>query len=269
MLVVAAVLCGALAPASASPRGAKGVLGRPGEVSLEDIGGSAAREDGLDRAATIMPEDEKDRTASSVRRRRRSGRVALEHSELQARRHAPAQHGSAAASVDEQVKAKAEEQPLGLATLAESSTHSSVLLYFNTVLVVCLAVYIFWRDGLRKPKVKHFGSGNEKFMPVTSDGHCVYIAGQVGEVADMAHTKAEEQAAQALAKVDNLLKLAGSSKDRVLFGTVVLRDTRYADEVNKAWVAWLGGDVPPARIAFGGVLLRETALVEISVVASV
>lgn len=58
---------------------------------------------------------------------------------------------------------------------------------------------------------------------------------------------AEEQARQALALVDERLRLAGSDKSRIVAVQVLVSDIRHFAGMNAAWDAWVDQENPPCR----------------------
>jgi enamine deaminase RidA (YjgF/YER057c/UK114 family) len=78
-------------------------------------------------------------------------------------------------------------------------------------------------------------------------GDIVYLAGQVGDP-DGSIT---EQVASALAAVDRLLALAGSSKANVLSAHIWLKDIADFDAMNMVWEGWIDPANPPARATMG------------------
>ncbi|MDX2222719.1 MAG: RidA family protein [Rhodospirillaceae bacterium] len=93
----------------------------------------------------------------------------------------------------------------------------------------------------------------------------VYVSGQASpEPAD----NAEGQTRLVLAKIDELLARAGSSKERILFAQVHLADMAHFDAMNAAWVAWLAPPAVPARTVVQARLPRPDFLVEITVMAA-
>lgn len=73
-------------------------------------------------------------------------------------------------------------------------------------------------------------------------GDTVYLAGQVGEGADVT-----AQSRSALAEVDRLLAAAGSDKSRILSCTIWLADIADFAAMNAVWDAWVDPANPPAR----------------------
>ncbi len=92
----------------------------------------------------------------------------------------------------------------------------------------------------------------------------IYLAGQAS--AEPAGD-AEKQTQAVLKKVDELLARCGSSKDKVLFALVHLADLKYADAMNKAWVAW-APKLRPARTVVEAKLPKAEFMVEITITAA-
>lgn len=88
-----------------------------------------------------------------------------------------------------------------------------------------------------------------------------------GTVADDKSLSMKGQTEQILAKIDETLAAAGTSKSKILSSTVYLADMAGKDEMNEAWMAWMDKDNPPARAAVG-VTLTPGTLVEIMVCAA-
>merc|ERR1719171_270887 len=139
--------------------------------------------------------------------------------------------------------------------------------YHVIVLVGLLAFHALFKEfGGRA--VFHWGKGNKNFSPASGTKDVVFISGQVGNVDTLQQTNAETQAAEALAKVDEQLKGVGSSKQKILFASISLRDKADADAVNKAWGTWLDGNTAPARCCVEAGVIRPGALVEIVTIAA-
>ena len=96
-------------------------------------------------------------------------------------------------------------------------------------------------------------------------GETVYLAGQV---ADDPNADVAGQTAQILAKIDGLLKDAGTDKSKLLFANVWLSDISTFDQMNAVWDAWISPGNPPARACVEGKLARPHLKVEIMVVAA-
>jgi enamine deaminase RidA (YjgF/YER057c/UK114 family) len=96
-------------------------------------------------------------------------------------------------------------------------------------------------------------------------GGLVYLAGQVP---DDRTGGVAEQAAQVLAKVDDLLKDAGTDKSRVLSAQIWLRTMDDFAALNAVWDAWVRPGQTPTRCC-GKVEMNDPACrVEIVVVAA-
>jgi enamine deaminase RidA (YjgF/YER057c/UK114 family) len=96
-------------------------------------------------------------------------------------------------------------------------------------------------------------------------GNTVYLAGQV---ADTPASSVGEQTNEVLAKIDRLLKEAGTDKSRLLSANIWLADIGRFDEMNQVWDAWVAPGNTPARATVQSALARPTHLVEIMVVAA-
>lgn len=90
-----------------------------------------------------------------------------------------------------------------------------------------------------------------------------YLCGQVGEGATVA-----EQTRDCLGRVEALLGLAGSSKERILQAIVWLRDMADFAEMNEVWDAWVPEGHAPARACGEARLARPELRVEIIVTAA-
>lgn len=73
-------------------------------------------------------------------------------------------------------------------------------------------------------------------------GDTVYLSGKVGKGDDVT-----AQSKSALAEVDRMLALAGTSKSRILMATVWLADMADFEAMNAVWDAWIDPANPPAR----------------------
>jgi enamine deaminase RidA (YjgF/YER057c/UK114 family) len=93
----------------------------------------------------------------------------------------------------------------------------------------------------------------------------VYLCGQV---ADNSNEGAGPQTQNMLAKVDELLKQAGSDREHMLSATIYLRDMKDFSEMNAVWDAWVPTGTAPARACVEARLARPDLLVEISVIAA-
>ncbi len=96
-------------------------------------------------------------------------------------------------------------------------------------------------------------------------GNTVYLAGQV---ADDTSQATAGQTKQVLAKIDALLKAAGTDKSKLLSANVWLPDIGNFAEMNSAWDAWVSPGNTPARATVEAKLATPAYLVEIMVVAA-
>jgi enamine deaminase RidA (YjgF/YER057c/UK114 family) len=77
------------------------------------------------------------------------------------------------------------------------------------------------------------------------------------------------QTAQVLRRVDELLKLAGTDKSRLLSVQVWIADMRLFEDHNSVWNEWVDPANPPARACLTTAFWRPGMLVEVMVVAAV
>ena len=94
----------------------------------------------------------------------------------------------------------------------------------------------------------------------------VYTSGQTaGDAGDC--IKLQTQAT--LAKVDALLKEAGTSKSHALSATIWLKDiNRDFKAMNEVWNAWVDPENKPVRATVEAAMARDILLVEIQVTAA-
>lgn len=99
---------------------------------------------------------------------------------------------------------------------------------------------------------------------VTHNG-VAYLAGLT---ADNRGAPMKAQTEEILKKIDELLKLAGSSKSRLLTAMVYVSDMRLKAQMDEAWAAWIDPKNTPARACVETRLGTPDTLVEIMVVAA-
>jgi enamine deaminase RidA (YjgF/YER057c/UK114 family) len=112
--------------------------------------------------------------------------------------------------------------------------------------------------------IKRFQTGPRMSQAVVH-GNTVYIAGQI---ADTPVPSVADQTKQVLAKIDKLLKEAGTDKSRLLSANIWLTDISRFEEMNQVWDAWVSPGNTPARATVQSTLARPANLVEIMVVAA-
>lgn len=100
----------------------------------------------------------------------------------------------------------------------------------------------------------------------TSFGGIVWLSGMVTSQ-DPARQSVSEQTVDTLAQIERRLIAAGTGKDRLLFANIWLTDIADWSDANDAWMAWLGGAIPPARATVQSKLVPPYG-VEIAVVAA-
>jgi enamine deaminase RidA (YjgF/YER057c/UK114 family) len=112
--------------------------------------------------------------------------------------------------------------------------------------------------------IQRFQAGPRMSQAVVH-GDTVYLAGQV---ADTPVPSVAEQTQQVLAKIDRLLKEAGTDKSKLLSANIWLADISRFQEMNQVWDAWVSPGNAPARATVQSTLARPGNLVEIMVVAA-
>lgn len=85
---------------------------------------------------------------------------------------------------------------------------------------------------------------NKRLSAAVVHGGIVYVSGQVP---DTLHATVEVQTREILAKIDRLLREAGTDKGKLLTANVWLADIMTFDEMNRPWEAWLAPGAAPAR----------------------
>ena len=68
-----------------------------------------------------------------------------------------------------------------------------------------------------------------------------------GQVPDTLHATVEVQTREILAKIDRLLREAGTDKSKLITANVWLADIMTFEEMNRPWEAWLAPGAAPAR----------------------
>lgn len=96
-------------------------------------------------------------------------------------------------------------------------------------------------------------------------GGLLYTSGQV----DDASSDVAGQTQNVLAKIDDLLKQAGSSRRHILSANIWLSDIQTFPEMNAVWENWIDKAHPPARATVESRLAAPVYKVEIAVIAAV
>ena len=96
-------------------------------------------------------------------------------------------------------------------------------------------------------------------------GNTVYLA---GEVPDDASKDITGQTQEVLAKIDKLLKQAGSDKSKLLSAQIFLPDMKDFAGMNAAWEKWVVPGETPARATIEARLANPAYKVEIMCIAA-
>jgi len=107
--------------------------------------------------------------------------------------------------------------------------------------------------------------GQPIISQAVAHGKVVYFAGVtpnpiVGDI--------KTQTAQVLRRVDELLKLAGTDKSRLLSAQVWIADMRLFEDHNSVWNQWVDPENPPVRACLTTEFWRPGILVEVMVIAA-
>ena len=113
------------------------------------------------------------------------------------------------------------------------------------------------------PTSKTF-KGQPLYSPELSFGNLVFVSGK-GAGTD-AKGDITAQTANVLDQIEESLKLAGSSMDRVLKVNVYLTDIKNFEGMNKAYINRFGAE-PPVRTTVAVTALPDGSLVEIDCIA--
>lgn len=104
---------------------------------------------------------------------------------------------------------------------------------------------------------------SQRMSKIVKHNGTVYLCGQVGEGESIT-----EQTESCLARVDALLKEAGSSREQILQAVIWVSDMAYFAEMNAVWDAWVPEGHAPARACGEAKLAREVLKVEVIVTAA-
>ena len=103
----------------------------------------------------------------------------------------------------------------------------------------------------------------KRMSQIVKHGGIAYLAGQVGDGADVA-----AQTRDCLARVDALLTEAGSSREKMLRATIWLADMSDFAAMNEVWDAWVPEGHAPARACGEAKLASPDLKVEVIVDAA-
>ena len=97
-------------------------------------------------------------------------------------------------------------------------------------------------------------------------GGLVYVSGTIARDVTL---DARQQTMDVLEQIDERLRLANSSRDRLLFVNIWLTSRDDFIAMNEAWEQWLGAAPRPARATVESALMLPHLKVEIAAVAAV
>ncbi|MCK0149219.1 RidA family protein [Marivita sp. S6314] len=103
----------------------------------------------------------------------------------------------------------------------------------------------------------------QRMSKIVKHNGVAYLCGQVG-----AGETITEQTEDCLARVDALLKQAGSSREQILQAIIWVSDMKYFAEMNAVWDAWVPEGHAPARACGEAKLARDVLKVEVIVTAA-
>ncbi len=115
--------------------------------------------------------------------------------------------------------------------------------------------------------IRRIECGSRMSQAVVCNGF-VYLAGQVAPEG-ASDVTVSGQTRSALAEIDRLLELAGTSKANLLSASIWLADMDRFDEMNAVWDRWITPGCAPARATVEARLAGPEYLVEIAVIAAV
>lgn len=106
----------------------------------------------------------------------------------------------------------------------------------------------------------------QRMSRIVKHNGTIYLCGQVCADATKDIT---EQTITMLAKVDQLLMEAGSSRQSILSATIYVKSMKdHFAAMNAVWDMWIPEGHAPARACVEASMAREALLVEISVIAA-
>jgi enamine deaminase RidA (YjgF/YER057c/UK114 family) len=105
----------------------------------------------------------------------------------------------------------------------------------------------------------------KRLSEIVVHGNTVYLA---GEVPDDGTLDITGQTEQVLAKIDKILKQAGSDKSKLLSAQIFLPDMKDFAAMNAVWEKWVAPGQTPARATVEAKLANPAYKVEIMCVAA-
>jgi enamine deaminase RidA (YjgF/YER057c/UK114 family) len=130
---------------------------------------------------------------------------------------------------------------------------------------------MFLRVARNRPSVRAFsniariGTDDPRMSKIVVHNYVVYISGQT----DTSVEDIRGQTKNVLAKVDDLLEQAGTSKSNLLTASIWLKDiSSDFKPMNEIWNDWLDPHNEPVRATVQSPMARPEILVEIQVTAA-
>ena len=114
--------------------------------------------------------------------------------------------------------------------------------------------------------IARYGVGT-RLSEIAIHNGTVYLAGQIPENSkdgDLA-----TQAQEVFDRVEQLLKIAGSSKSHILSCQIFIRDPQEFAEMNSVWDSWVERGHTPPRCTVVGPAIRPMFKIEVLVTAAV
>ena len=105
----------------------------------------------------------------------------------------------------------------------------------------------------------------KRLSEIVVHGNTIYLA---GEVPDDTGADITGQTEQVLAKIDKLLKQAGSDKTKLLSAQIFLPDMKDFAAMNAVWEKWVVAGQTPARATIEAKLANPAYKVEIMCIAA-
>ncbi|MCW2306696.1 RidA family protein [Rhodobium gokarnense] len=112
--------------------------------------------------------------------------------------------------------------------------------------------------------MKHIDNNGRRSRAVVANG-AVYLGGQVANDWDGDITA---QTRETLARIDAVLKEAGSSRDKLVQATIWLKTMDDYDAMNAVWDAWIDKERAPARMCGVTEMADERIRIEIIGIAT-
>ncbi len=114
-------------------------------------------------------------------------------------------------------------------------------------------------------KIERFHT-NSRMSKIVRHAGVVYLCGQTSSGTSIQGVEA--QTVEVLARIDNLLTDAGSSRSHILSATIYLADITEFATMNSVWESWMPMGDAPARATVEAPLASPDLRVEIVVVAA-